>query len=256
MILIVAVIGALPAVSAAEEVIIKENLAEERVTDVMRARKLVASRSFILFKRPKYGHFLEGYLTGFVTDYDDRPIEGVVVRALVTATESGKKKGEEDLLLSGESLEEGGGEKVHEFTPHFEAGISDADGVYRIHFSVPIIKRKVDIRGKIIYNPGWNQQHDVLGQSYEPQMKESPFRFYYDEKTKVLAFAEGSRKVIVRPVRNVAGPVSPIKLKGSEKPETAEPKGGKAAERSAPGGAKPVEQKEEDDFFKTFNFGP
>ena len=249
--------------SHAGSVFIQEDLAEGRVTDVARAKKLISQRSFLLFKSTKYGQFLEGYVRGVVTDYDDRPIEGVVVRAAITSIAGGKKKSEEDFLLD-TSLEgeEGAAEKTHELTPNFEAGISDSEGVYRVHFSVPIIKDRVDIRGKILYNPGWDQQHDVLGQSYEPQQKESDFRLFFDQKKRLIAFVEGTRKTIVRPLRNTGASVSPIKLKGSEKPETAESskektQGAEPRGKSASLDKQPAaDKKEGEDIFKAFNFGP
>ncbi|MBI4368729.1 MAG: hypothetical protein HY547_00715 [Elusimicrobia bacterium] len=236
----------------ADHPLLREDLAEGRISDLTKTKKLVGTKGFLMFKAPKYGFFLEGYIRGIVTDYDDRPIEGVAVLAAVTSMEKGEKKKEEDVIDI--ALEEEGKEKVYELVPNFDAGITDADGVYRIHFSIPIIKNRIDLRGKILYNHGWEQQYNVLGQSYEPQEKESQFRLFFEEKTRLLIFAEGTRKTVVRPVRNTGGPVSPIKLKGSEKPETAEPakdKGGKKGETPA---AKP-EKKEQDDFFKGFNFG-
>ncbi|MBI4668106.1 MAG: hypothetical protein HY747_02790 [Elusimicrobia bacterium] len=248
--------------SWAENPLLKEDLAEGRVTDIMRAKKLVSRKSFFLFKAPRYGNFLEGYIRGVITDYDDRPIADVVVRATVSSMATGKKRTEQDELVLG-AAEEGGKEKVFDLVPNFEPGISDNQGVYRIRFSIPIIKNRIDLRGKILYNPGWDQQHDVLGQAYEPQQKESDFRLFYDEKMKFIAFSEGTRKMVVRPVRNVGPAVSPIKLKGAEKPETAQTakekvQGAKTPEAKAEKAQEPKaqEKKENDDFFKGFDFGP
>ena len=55
---------------------------------------------------------------------------------------------------------------------------------------------KVDVRGRLLYNPGWEQQKLNLGKTYEPQQKESSFRLYYNLDTGFLAVAEGIRKII------------------------------------------------------------
>lgn len=65
---------------------------------------------------------------------------------------------------------------------------------------MPVIDEEVDVEGKIVYNPGWQQQKINFGKTYELQMKESVFRFYYNLDTGFLAFAEGIRNVIVQPV--------------------------------------------------------
>ncbi|MBI4063544.1 MAG: hypothetical protein HY401_04500 [Elusimicrobia bacterium] len=255
----------LPTSIYAEKVAINENLAGNRVEDISKIKKLIGGKGFLLFKLPKYHHFLEGYIRGIVTDYDGRPIEGVVVRAEMSSMETKKKKkkkkkSEEDELIIEEAPAEGK-EDFEELTANFEAGITDGNGVYRIRFSVPILNRRVDARGKIFYNPGWEQQKDVLGQSYEPQQKETEFRLFYDEKIKILGFDEGAVKMVVRPVRNLSGVVSPIQLKGAEKPETAEPKAEKTTGEKASSGQRPASEKkkeepEDPDFFKDFNFGP
>lgn len=264
MYFILSALIAFTTLSHADGPLLREDLAEGRITDVTRVKKLTGKGSFLFFRAPKYGNFLEGYVRGMITDYNDHPIEGVVVRAVVTsvATSKKKKKSEEELLLEA-GLEEGAREKIVEETPNIDPGLSDGDGVYRLHFSFPIFSGKVDIRAKILYSPDWSQQYDVLGQAYEPQQKESDFRLFYEEKTKLLVFSEGTRKTVVRPVRNSAIGPATLKLKGTDKPETVESIQNKnkpatpTPGASAPGGSpgKPPEKKEDEDFFKGFNFG-
>jgi len=62
----------------------------------------------------------------------------------------------------------------------FAPGISDTMGLYKIRFSLPIVGSEVDVRGKLVYNPGWDQAKVNLGKAYEPQIKETPFRLYYN----------------------------------------------------------------------------
>lgn len=203
-----------------------------RVSDLTLTKKVVGKRNFLFFTTTKLGIFLEGSITGVVTDYYGNPIEGVTVKAV---SESSKKE-EENII------EENVSSMVNlNFTP----GVSDSMGVYKVRFSLPVIDNEVDVRGKLVYNPGWEQQKNNLGKTYEPQVKESPFRLYYNLDTGFLAFAEGVRAVIVSPVGEGAGKMKtlpgqkpPVK---EEKPKVEE----KKEEKPAQG---------EDDIFKAFGF--
>lgn len=242
----------------------KEDLAVGRVVDVTRVRKLIGSSSMLIFKKPKYGDMLEGYIRGIVTDYDNHPVEGVIVRAVLTQAQETKKQKKkknvpsEEIVELQSELENAKKEEAGE-GPNFDPGITDADGIYRIRFSFPVIDGRVDIKGKLLYNPGWSQQYDVLGQSYEPQVKESDFRLFYSERDKYLIFSEGVRYTVVRPVRNAEGKSAAISLKGAPKPETAVPTAKEPEKKPAARQPKKEEPKEDsggDDFFKGFNFEP
>lgn len=203
-------------------VTLKEDLAKDRVADLSTMRKLVGRKEYLFFSLPEYQNFLEGYIRGVITDYEDNPIEGVVVRA-VPGGESSTK-----------------GKKQQFESSAFDPGISDPNGVYRIRFSLPLVHDHVDVEGKLLYNPGWEQQQTKLGRAYEPQMKESPFRLFYDGDWGVVSFAEGVRKLIVKPTLL---------------PQTVAPLPGAAP--TQPGDKKTEEPKKEtkpkeDDFFKGF----
>ncbi|MBU2530133.1 MAG: hypothetical protein KKD35_03745, partial [Elusimicrobia bacterium] len=176
---------------------------------------------------------------GMVTDYKDNPIEGVTVRAI-----TGKSKNVDD-MGDFDGIEESANSYVNlSFTP----GISDTQGLFKIQFSLPVIDDEVDVEGKIIYNPGWQQQKINLGKTYEPQMKESAFRLFYSLDSGFLAFAEGIRNVIVQPVG--AGDGRMKALPGSTAPggtTQASPAGVNPA--AAPAGAA------EADLFDGFDFG-
>lgn len=238
--------------------LLRQDLAEGRIVDLIQVKKLAGRRNFLIFSRPRYVFLAEGYIRGIITDYDQHPIQGVSVRGVVTHIEKKKKKkrSEEEALLLGLTDEEyQQKESDLEGSANFDVGVSDAEGVYRARFLFPLIGDRVDVRGKLLYNPGWDQQYEVLGQSYEPQIKESEFRLFYDSKTKIIAFSEGPRKTVVRPVRNIpGGKVSPIKLPGADKPETAkeilDEKKKKEPKRPGEG-----QQEEGEDFFKGFEFG-
>ena len=209
----------------------------KRVADLTISKKVIGKKNFLFFSTTKTGVFLEGNIQGIVTDYKDNPIEGVTVRAV-----SGKGVSQ-DVGLDFDAIEESANSFVNlSFTP----GISDSQGLFKIQFSLPIVDEEVDVSGKIIYNPGWEQQKINLGKTYEPQMKESSFRIYYNIDTGFLAFAEGVRKVVVQPVGDGKGKMKT--LPGSLAPEgiikkSADPSSG----QTTTGG--------EEDLFKGFDFG-
>lgn len=193
--------------------------AEGRVVDVIVVDRLTGSKELLFLSLPKKSLFLEGYITGVVTDYDDNPVPGVVIRA----------------VAEGERREESG--RAFQ-TSSFDPGVSDTNGVYRIRFSLPIVKRAIDIRGKFIYNPGWETEKVNLGKAYKPQVEESPFRMIFDEQRGMLVFAEGIRKLIVSPIRLAEGVAPKQTLPGKAAPA-------------------PKEEKKEgdEDLFKSFGFG-
>ena len=163
-----------------QKVLLKD-YAEGRVVDVALVDHQTGAQELLFISMPKKTLFLEGYIQGQVTDYDDNPVEGVVVRALA--------EGEQKAVEGGKAAFQ---------TSSFDAGVSDTQGVYRLRFALPLVNRMVDVRGKFVYNPGWDQECANLGQCYEPQLKESPFRIVFDERDGMLTFAEGVRKLVVK----------------------------------------------------------
>lgn len=203
----------------------KDNLDPDRVVDLVIVKKLTGSKRLGLF--PKYAPYLEGYIRGVVVDYDDNPIEGVVVRAVDKSKD-----------MAG-----------------FDPAVSDANGVYKIRFSLPIKKNRVDIRGSLSYNPPWQQQIEILGASLEPQTKETTFRMYYNRSSGMLGIGEDTPKTIVRkatpemlPKMGKDGrPVRPVERYGS---------GTTAAPASAPPAPPKPAAKKNEDFFGGFgDFG-
>lgn len=185
-----------------QKVVLKD-YAEGRVVDVAITDRLTGASEFVFVSMPKRSLFLEGYVQGQITDYDDNPVEGVIVRA----------------IAEGESRPTEASKSAAQSTS-FDAGVSDTQGVYRIRFSLPILNRIVDVRGKFLYNPGWEQEKRDLGKAYEPQLKESPFRLVFEEKDGLLVFAEGIRKVVVKSVSSGAPPKQPLPAaKGQPKAE-------------------------------------
>ena len=210
--------------------VVVEDFAEGRIVDLSITEKLTGTSELLFFSMSKKTQFLDGYIQGVITDYQDNPVQGVVVRA----------------VASGEnSLEEGEARPSGFATSSFDPGVSDTNGFYRIRFSLPILDKRVDIRGRMLYNPGWEQERDNLGKAYEPQTKQSQFRLYYDRKNGRIIFSEGVRKTVVAPVNSKGAPKSPP-LPGAEAPKPVE-KAKPSGEEKAAGGS--------DDLFKGFGFG-
>ena len=132
----------------------------------------------------------------------------------------------------------------------FDPGVSDTNGFYRVRFSLPIIGGKVDVRGHLLYNPGWEQERDNLGKAYESQTKQSQFRLFYERAKGRILFNEGIRKSVVR-VANSNRPAKAAPLPGTKADEGGAPAGAPAGQTSGQPGAKT-----DDDIFKGFGFGP
>lgn len=210
--------------------IVTEDFAEGRVVDMSITEKLTGSRELLFVSLPKKTEFLEGYIQGVITDYTDNPVQGVVVRAVAQGDTQ---------------MEEGGLQTAGYAVSSFDPGVSDTNGFYRIRFTLPILSEVVDIRGKLLYNPGWEQEKEMLGKAYEPQLKQSQFRLYYERKRGRITFTEGIRKTIVAPVVSGHGPKAAA-LPGAQKPvvaEQAQPKGDDAKKASS-----------DEDMFKGFGF--
>lgn len=207
----------------AKKKVVLKDFAEGRVVQVAITDRLTGAKEMLFVSMPKKSLFLEGYIQGLVVDYDDNPIQGVVVRAVA--------KGEQQFVDKAEAAFQ---------TSSFDAGVSDSNGIYRIRFSLPILKNLVEIRGELLYNPGWEQERDNLGKAYRPQAERSPFRMHFDMKQGMLIFAEGVQKVIVAGVESGKG------VKGKAR----------ALPGAAPAAAdkQPEKPQAEEDLFKGFGF--
>ncbi|HAM35480.1 MAG TPA: hypothetical protein DEB40_04330 [Elusimicrobia bacterium] len=220
--------------AAGAKKIVQEDFAEGRVVDLSITDKLTGNRELLFVSLPKKSQFLEGYIQGVITDYADNPVQGVVVRAVA----SGESQIEESEMRSAGTV-----------GSSFDPGVSDTNGFYRVRFSLPILSNRVDVRGRLLYNPGWEQERENLGKAYEPQTKQSQFRLYYERKRGRVIFSEGIRKSVVAAVTS-GRPGKSAPLPGT-KPSDAE----KAVAPAAGAAAKPPDKGAEDDLFKGFGFG-
>ncbi|MBI5210298.1 MAG: hypothetical protein HY927_10040 [Elusimicrobia bacterium] len=213
--------------------VVAEDFAEGRVVDVTITEKITGNREMLFMSMPRKTAFLEGYIQGVITDYADNPVQGVVVRAVAVG--------------EGTQREETGERRaVGIAASSFDPGVSDTNGFYRIRFSLPIMGGFVDVRGRIMYSPGWEQERENLGRAYEPQLKQSQFRLYYEMKRARLTFTEGIRKAVVAPVATSA-PAGKAALPPAGKAGGPEGSAGGAAPAEGGGG--------EEDLFKGFGFG-
>ncbi|MBI4248650.1 MAG: hypothetical protein HY611_04035 [Elusimicrobia bacterium] len=236
----------------------QENLTDGRLIDVIVTHRVTGKKQFLFFSRPDYTYFLEGYIQGQITDYDDNPIAGVVVEALLTegtaaqGESGGKAEGQETLAKSLPGLTG---------STSFDSSVSDTNGIYRLRFFTPIYEGHVNVKGTLRYNPGWDQERMNLGYSYEPQLKESGFRIFYDQHSGFILFGEGSRKTIVHPVSKTEAaqqlpggarpkPTPAATLKAQEKD-----KAKKEPAKPAEGAGEEPTQTVGEDIFKNFPFG-
>lgn len=217
----------LAACAGGNKKIVTEDFAEGRVVDLSITEKLTGNREMLFVSLPKKTEFLEGYIQGVITDYADNPIQGVVVRAVAQ---------------SETQIEEGGLQTAGYAVSSFDPGVSDTNGFYRIRFTLPILGKQVDVRGKLLYNPGWEQEKESLGKAYEPQLKQSQFRLFYERSRGRITFTEGIRKTIVAPV--VSG----------RAPKAAPLPGAKPAVAEAPAPKADEKKSGDDDLFKGFGF--
>lgn len=208
-----------------------ENFASERVVNLVSVKKVTGQKNLFLFHLSKTSTFLEGYIQGMVTDYEGRPVQGIVVRAAGEGSVSAPKKSEYQENASPDEFQ------------GFDPGITDSAGLYQIRFSLPMVNGRIDMRGRLIYNPGWEQQLTSLGQSYQPQISESTFRFYYDRRTGIVGFDEGLRRVIVRSSKDDSAPKMPTLPGGVPRPTSPPPSSSKPPADNT------------DDLFKGFGFG-
>ncbi|MBI5244842.1 MAG: hypothetical protein HY922_14325 [Elusimicrobia bacterium] len=86
------------------------------------------------------------------------------------------------------------------FEAAFARGETDPNGLFRIKFTLPIVKGRVDARGKLVYNKGWQRAEAEGKTAYQPITTRTGFRLVYERKSGTLLFAEESPRMVVVPI--------------------------------------------------------
>ncbi|MDO8733616.1 MAG: hypothetical protein Q7K21_00460 [Elusimicrobiota bacterium] len=149
---------------------ISENFSPDRLTDLGVVKKLAGYKKFLFMSNANYTDWFEGFLRGEVVNEDGVSVENIQV------------------------MVDGIG---------FENAVTDVNGVYKIRFSVPIIKGLADANGKLIIHPKWESELEIKGSSYQPLVKDAPFRIYYNGNVGgVVALNEGKLppKIVVKKI--------------------------------------------------------
>ncbi|MEW6557969.1 MAG: hypothetical protein AB1349_11575 [Elusimicrobiota bacterium] len=149
---------------------INENLNPDRLTDLAVVKKLAGYKRFLFVSNAQYTDWVEGFLMGVIVDENDSPMPNIQV------------------------MVDGIG---------FENAVTDVNGVYKIRFSIPIVKGIADANGKLIIHPKWETELEIKGFSYQPAIKDAPFRIYYNGNAGgVVALNEGKLppRIIVKKI--------------------------------------------------------
>src|SRR5579884_2776445 len=127
---LIALAAAVTAGCGGAKKIVTEDFAEGRVVDLSITEKLTGNQELLFISLPKKTDFLEGYIQGVITDYQDNPVQGVVVRAVAQGDTQ---------------IDEGGLQNQGYAVTSFDPGVSDTNGFYRIRFTLPILTDVVDV---------------------------------------------------------------------------------------------------------------
>ncbi|MFA5779907.1 MAG: hypothetical protein WC947_07200 [Elusimicrobiota bacterium] len=149
---------------------ISENFSPDRLTDLGVVKKLAGYKKFLFMSNANYTDWFEGFLRGEIVGEDGVPVENI------------------QIMVDGIG---------------FENAVTDVNGVYKIRFSVPIIKGLADANGKLIIHPKWESELEIKGSSYQPAVKDAPFRIYYNGNVGgVVALNEGKLppKIVVKKI--------------------------------------------------------
>lgn len=166
---------------------INENLNPNRLTDLAVVKKLAGYKKLLFTSNIKYTDWFEGFLKGEIVNEDGLPVENIQV------------------------MVDGIG---------FENAVTDINGVYKVRFSIPIVKGIADANGKLIIHPKWESELEIKGYSYQPAVKDALFRIYYNGNAGgVVALNEGKLppKVTVKKITFGQYRVEVKKKEASEK---------------------------------------
>ncbi len=202
---------------------IRYHLAQGSITDVTLVKKEVGKRRILFVPAVLREEFLEGYIIGKVMEWDGTPAVGVQVKGewLEKAKPVLKvKSSDEEDLLEETSMEESESTVIPEVQDAIiDEVVTGESGEYRLRFSVPVIKGKVELKGRLLFNPDWKARLNKYGRSYEPWLPDTNVELYFYKRTGSLAFLEGPRRNIVQFHGTRSLPAR--KLQASAKPRAA-----------------------------------
>ncbi|MBN1385227.1 MAG: hypothetical protein JW983_10140 [Elusimicrobia bacterium] len=139
--------------------IINENLNPDRLVDVKIIKELAGQKKFLIVSNDRYTDWLLGFLKGEIVDEKGVPLENI------------------QIIVDGIG---------------FENAVTDINGIYKVRFKIPIVKGIADANGKLIIHPKWETELEVKGMSYQPTIKDAPFRIYYNGNAGgIVALNEG-----------------------------------------------------------------
>ncbi len=149
---------------------ISENLSPDRLIDLGVVKKLAGYKKFLFVSNANYTDWFEGFLRGEIVGEDGVPVANI------------------QIMVDGIG---------------FENAVTDVNGIYKIRFSVPIVKGIADANGKLLIHPKWESELEIKGSSYQPAVKDAPFRIYYNGNAGgVVALNEGKLppKIVVKKI--------------------------------------------------------
>lgn len=191
---------------------IKENLNPERLVDVKIIKELAGQKKFLFISNDRYTDWLIGFLKGNIIDEKGVPAEGIQV------------------------MVDGIG---------FENAVTDVNGIYKVRFKIPIVKGLADANGKLLIHPKWETELEIKGLSYQPTLKDAPFRIYYNGNAGgIVALSEGTLPPKIT-VKQITRSQYKQKVKQKESLENQGTTGKKPSKTTTP--ATPTK---EDDLFK------
>ncbi|HAX61877.1 MAG TPA: hypothetical protein DCX95_04900 [Elusimicrobia bacterium] len=167
---------------------INENFSPDRLTDLAVIKKLAGYKKFLFISNANYTDWFEGFLRGEIVGEDGVPVANI------------------QIMVDGIG---------------FENAVTDVNGIYKIRFSIPIVKGLADANGKLIIHPKWESELEIKGSSYQPAVKDAPFRIYYNGNAGgVVALNEGKLppKIVVKKITLGQYKTETKKKEAAEKP--------------------------------------
>lgn len=191
---------------------IKENLNPDRLVDVKIIKELAGQKRFLFISNDRYTDLLTGFLKGEIIDEKGVPAEGI------------------QIMVDGIG---------------FENAVTDVNGIYRVAFKIPIVKGLADANGKLLIHPKWETELELKGISYQPTLKDAPFRIYYNGNAGgIVSLSEGKLppKITVKQITRSQYKQKITQKESLENQETTEKKPSKTTT--------PAKATKEDDLFK------